>query len=391
MNICYNKWGQVITFPLVFGVAIIVYLGTQKQLLELILSLCGHFILILTDHLFSIPLSLLGYSVPQIRGNGIILYMVITILLNFLLLRLLRKFFILPKLSIFQSCPKKLLRVFLAELVLSLALMGFNFFYGEQFGYPGAILTVNGTFISILTLSSALAFYSMYSILKRNHELTLQQAQSAVMEDYTKRIESFYEEMRAFRHDYQNILASMQDYIDTGDIEGLHAYFHHKILPDAAVLSDDGYHLGKLHFIEDPVIKSLLYTKIIAALNHKLDFSLELTQSVPPPSMDNLALCRLLGILTDNAIEAALESDAKSLRIAILREEDTNVFILSNSTPPLPVPLGKLSEPGYSSKEGHSGLGLSSAARIIEPLENVSLSTEYENSVFRQILKIHDC
>ena len=54
----------------------------------------------------------------------------------------------------------------------------------------------------------------MYDILKKNYELNLLQAQSAIMQDYAHRMESLYEDVRIFRHNYRNILATMQNYID---------------------------------------------------------------------------------------------------------------------------------------------------------------------------------
>ena len=115
---------------------------------------------------------------------------------------------------------------------------------------------------------------------------------------------------------------------------------------------------------------------------------MELKASVPPLPMDSLSLCRVLGILMDNATEAALESEGKILRLAILAEDSAVSFILANSTPPPQAPLSTLVKPGYSTKEGHSGLGLTNVAKIIKPLSNVLLSTEYRYNIFRQILKI---
>lgn len=291
-------------------------------------------------------------------------------------------------LPILYACPKKLLRFFLAELYIGLILLAANFIYGESVSYPTEVLSFNGLLVAIFVLSTILIFYSMYDILEKNHELSLRQAQSAIMQDYAHRMESLYEDIRVFRHDYRNILATMQQYIDNGNMETLKEYFHDTILGSAPVLSDDGFYLGRLHQIEDDAVKSLLYTKTVAALNHELHFNLEIAEPVPVLPVDSLMLCRILGILLDNALEAALESPARELRISIVSTDAAVLFTVANSTLPLSVPVSNLTKRGYSTKAGHDGIGLSTVAELLDTVPSVNLSTKYEDAVFSQALEI---
>lgn len=380
--------GQIGTFLFIFGGSFIIYFSCHRKLLSVILALTGHTISILVDHIYTIPLSYLGFSFTYLQGKYPLLYLLISVVSNIFILFIFKKYILGPKLDILQTCPTKLLLLFLSELLIGLSLLTFNFMYGESVGYPTDVLSMNGSMIAILTLSAVLIFYGMYDILVKNHELTLQQAQADIMKDYTKRMESFYDEIRVFRHDYRNILATMQDYIDTGDIHALQEYFHDKILANTDILSDDGFFLGKLHLIEDHAIKSLLYTKLISILNHNLSLTLELTERIPDIAIDNLLLCRVLGILLDNAIEASLTSDEKALHLAIVRTDNAVIFSIANSTIPLEVPVSQLSTQGYTTKENHSGLGLYTINKLLDPLSNVSLCTEYHDEIFKQTLEI---
>ena len=179
--------------------------------------------MVLIDHILTIPLTLSGRSIPYIYEYAYLEITVYFILIfsTIPVLRLIRRFLILPKLPVLYSCPKKLQKFFLAEIYLGIALLAANFIYGDSVSYPAEVLSWNGTIISVFVLSTALIFYNMYDILEKNHELSLQQAQSAVMQDYTQRMESLYEELRVFRHDYKNILSTMQNYIDNDRIEEL--------------------------------------------------------------------------------------------------------------------------------------------------------------------------
>lgn len=380
--------GQWLTFPLVIGCSLIIYFGYNKNLFDLILALTGYLIVILWNHVLTIPMTILGKSLSYLYEHFEISVYLVMILTSFLILRIIRRFFILPKLSILYSCPRKLLSFFLAELYLGITLLAANFIYGESVSYPTEVLSWNGVIITLLVLSTVLIFYNMYDILEKNHELNLQQAQSAVMQDYTHRMESFYEEIRSFRHDYRNILSTMQSYIEGEDIEELKQYFHKNILNNTAILSDEGFYLGKLHQLEDTAVKSLLYTKLIAAFNRDIDLELEIVEPIPILPIESLTLCRILGILLDNAIEASAESPEKKLRISVVSTETTVIFTITNSTLPLSVPISRLLQRGYSSKERHEGIGLSTVIELLAPIPYANLSTGCEDTVFCQTLEI---
>ncbi len=365
-------------------------MGTHKNILHLAFSLTGYHILILLNHIFTILLSIIGKTIPYLylQKHSAIILLLTQIPVLCISFYFLRRFFLLPRLSILSACPQKLLYFFLAELYTGLALMTANFIYGEVVAYPTEVLSLNGMLITAFTLSAILIFYNMYDILKKNHELSLQQAQFAIIQDYAQRMENLYEDVRVFRHDYRNILATMQNYIDGENIETLKKYFHDTILCCAPVLSDDGFTLGKLHRLEDNAIKSLLYTKAVAILNHKIHLKLEIMENIPVLPMDNITLCQILGILLDNALEASLVSAEKSIHITIVATDSSVLFSITNSTLPLLVPMTTLFKRGYSSKEGHEGVGLATAKELLDSISCAELSTKHDGTVFCQTLEI---
>lgn len=386
---CFDIYlGQWLTFPLVIVCSLIVYFGCNKNLFDLILALTGYLIVILCNHVFTIPMTILGKTVSSLYENFEISVYLVLIFVSFSVLRLMRRFFILPKLSILYSCPRKLLGFFLVELYLGIILLAVNFVYGESVSYPAEVLSWNGVIITILVLFTVLIFYNMYDILENNYELNLQQAQSTVMQDYIHRMESFYEEIRSFRHDYRNILSTMQSYIESENTEELKKYFKKNILNSTDILSDDGFYLGKLYQLEDIAVKSLLYTKLIAIINREINLELEITDPIPILPIESLTLCRVLGILLDNAIEAAAESSEKEIRISIVSTETAVIFIITNSTLPLSIPVSRLFQKGYSSKERHEGIGLSTVIELLDPVPYANLSTRCENTIFCQNLEI---
>lgn len=102
-------------------------------------------------------------------------------------------------------------------------------------------------------------------------------------------------------------------------------------------------------------------------------------------------VCRIIGILIDNAIEAAILCDKKNVQIAIIRNDDSTIFILSNSCLADTPPVYKIYEDNFSTKGDGRGLGLKTVRHIIdEKYDNVTLNTKIKDCIFKQELIIHE-
>mgnify|MGYP002083962826 CR=1 FL=1 len=244
-----------------------------------------------------------------------------------------------------------------------------------------------GVMLGFFLLSILILLYFLYRLIQENHKLKAHQKEQDILQDYVKKMEDFYEEFRVFRHDYKNILSTLTYYIEAEDIPQLKVYFEKKILPYGETLSAGKYVLGKLHLIKIPVIKSILFSKLAAALNKGLSPTVELTEPLTDIFMDELKLSRILGILMDNAIESSLQTFEKIIAIAIVLTEESILFSFTNSTLPIGVPVSKLYEKGYTTKENHDGLGLYTVKKISDSLNNVSYIAQYDG-MFHQILEI---
>ena len=139
--------------------------------------------------------------------------------------------------------------------------------------------------------------------------------------------------------------------------------------------------------IRIPSIKSILYSKLAASLNKGLSLNLELTEPLTDIFIDELTLSNILGIILDNAMEAAIVTSEKRISIAVICTEESLLFSFTNSTLPIEVPVSKLYEKGYTTKENHDGLGLYTVKKISDSLDNVSYIAQY-NGLFHQILEI---
>ncbi len=381
--------GQFVTLPLVVISITIIYWGCNRNIWEVIFSLTGYLFAVLLNHLATVPLTLLNIPMKDIQTEYPIPFL-LTMCIGTICIQLpFKKYCLHPKLPFLHECPKKLQFIFLLQLLVCVILITVNFIYGEYTGYPIEVLSFNGIVVSIFTIFTLFLFYCLYQLLQENYELKLHQKEQEAMKDYTEKMECFYEEFRTFRHDYKNILSTLGYYIEEQNISQLQSYFQEKILPFGEALSSDKFAMGKLHQIEIPAIKSILYAKLLSALNKGIPITLEITDTLKNIGMDELDISRILGILLDNALEASVQTEDKLFSVTIVVTDTTVLFSIINSCPFIQVPLSKLSEKGYTSKKMHDGLGLYTVQNIVAALDNVSYIMQYDG-LFRQTLEISD-
>ncbi|RGB71185.1 GHKL domain-containing protein [Coprococcus catus] len=219
--------------------------------------------------------------------------------------------------------------------------------------------------------------------------MQMKQESFQTLQQYTAQVESLYNSLRSFKHDYSNILLTLYEYIDTRDMDGLSSYFIQNILPLTKQLEPQNYHitrLANLHIVE---LKSMITAKIIYAQEMGIDVSIEIDQPIEQINTDIIDLVRMLGIFLDNAIEAALETDAPKLSFVIIKDEKETVFFITNSFIDYHLQLASLSQAGTSTKGSSRGIGLYNVAQIISHHDNLFLDTRTQDHTFMQILHIY--
>lgn len=373
-----GQWG---TLFIIMGACLIVWFSFH-HILYIALSLVGYFICVLLNHVISIAAAIFGISIAEIEAYYFLPFSLLFILLTALVNCLIGRFLITPRITLLENCPPRFLRAFLLELLLGTCLSTFNIIYGEMVQYPIQVLTVNGILVSVLVLSSAVLFYILYQILLQNQQLVLQQQEQEITQEYMAQMEDLYQEMCNFRHDYKNILSTMGYYIEHKELEHLEEYFHQKILPTASSLPGQDFILGRLTQVQVAPIKSLLCSKLCACQNKQIPFTLSIPEPVTYFPMDILSLSQILGILLDNAIEAALQTEKPYLEINLLPQGENIYIEIKNRTLPLTVPISELSHRGFSTKKGHTGLGLHTVQKLLAPLDHVHFSLEVQDDIF---------
>ena len=254
------------------------------------------------------------------------------------------------------------------------------------------------SYIRLLSVITGLIFillctYITVSVLKNIKLETNNKIESAKLEQQKKYIlalEKNNNEIRKFKHDFNNIILGLDGYINNDDFdkEKLKKYFNSTIMNFNNNIELNDIVIAKLNSIKVSSLKSLITNKVLVAQNNNIDVDINIQGKINDFYTDEMQLSRILGILLDNAIEASLElTHDKKIEINIIQIGKTTDIQISNTFNNIGTPIADFNKEGFSTKGTNRGLGLSSAHEIANKL-NILLNTETDGNTFIQILTI---
>ena len=331
-------------------------------------------------------LNLFGISITDCAN--IIIYRIPYMLFNYLTIYLIAKYvkFIKINLTSFDNINKNQRKLLIINLILTCICIGFQFylliFYSSVL--PG--YTIILSLIFLITYS----IVSIYSVTKtinlETAKINLEQA-----ELHNKTLELLYGNMRAFKHDFFNILTAFGGYIYAKDMDGITKYYD-RVLDECDVNNN----LSTLNpeIINNAAIYNILASKYYKADEQGIKIDLKVFINLNDLKMDIYDFSRILGILLDNAIEAASQCEDKIIKIEIrdFKQRHCQTLTIENTYFDKNLDISKLSENGYTSKtedkENH-GIGLWQVSKIVKKHNNVLLDTSKDEKFFKQDLAIY--
>lgn len=253
-----------------------------------------------------------------------------------------------------------------------------------------SIMLLNVVVFGILLIVSCIIFMVYLRALHIRMQTKQEKLEYDSLKLYTSEIESQYREIRTLRHDYQNIMLSLDSFFDEGDYEGLREYYNNYMKKSIATTLNDDYRIDDLSNIEIREVKSVLATKLIRAQQLGINVSFEARDVLEKVNIDPIYLIRMLGIILDNAIEELVELENGTLNAAVLVDDKCVTFIVENDCSPEHDKLHVLQQESYTTKNNHSGLGLKILNDIAERNDNLLLETNISDDRFTQKIIIYN-
>jgi len=194
--------------------------------------------------------------------------------------------------------------------------------------------------------------------------------------------------LRAFKHDFHNILQVIGGCIEAEDFTSLKEYYR-DLLCDCY----SSFNLEKLasYDINNAPLKGILASKYYKADSKNIPMNFDIETNLDNLNITNYELTRMLGILLDNSIEAAEECKDKLINVKFYDDTQSkrNLIIIENTYSDKDVDTVKIFEKDYTTKKNNTGLGLWEVNRILNKHNNLSLFTTKSKELFVQQLEIY--
>lgn len=240
------------------------------------------------------------------------------------------------------------------------------------------VVTLGGISIYIFSNNQKLAFATREKVIEQR-----------AMQLYIDEISKQNEEINQFRHDYLNILSSLESYLEEGDLQALTVYYQQTIQPTRTLFLANASKLSALQKIDHPAIRGIFMTKLLLAQEKGISVHLEMTGKIIfPKDVFDLNLIRILGILLDNAIEEVDALGKGELAVAFFQEKDALVILIQNTVRNPVEPLYQLKKQGFSTKGKGRGYGLSTVDELMSQTSTLLLETTISQHLFVQKLTL---
>lgn len=377
----YKFFINIIIWP--FTIFLILRPGIVKTLLSVVMTLIVTSIL---ESIFANILLILLNIIPQ-EAITIPIYRLIIVLCIYLFMFLLTKLINYFKLNInvFENLSKKskILLVVSALLILVVLCIQFVLLIFYSSSMPAIVSIIN---ILVLIIYFTISIVSIINISKL-------EATKIDLESTQRHLHSLsllHDTVRSFKHDFNNIVNSIGGYVVNEDMEGLKKYYNQLLeecnkTNNLAALSPS--------VINHPAIYYILATKYYEAdkENVQIHLNVFLDLNEIETRMKIYDFTRILGILLDNAIDAAKECDKKLIDVTFRKEvsNDMITVIIKNTYTNKDVNTEEIYQKGVSTKKNHTGLGLWKVRQILMHNNNLNLYTTKDEQFFTQQFEIY--
>jgi len=238
-------------------------------------------------------------------------------------------------------------------------------------------LTLITSFIVMLLMMLWQMVFFIRSYMKKQ-EASYQAKQNTQLNEYLKSVEQQYLELRRFKHDYKNIMLSLQDSISNGSSSEQLPYFKELIAQRAIDTSLDSGKIAKIQHVGNETLRGLIVQKFFDAQTKGIELSLELDQSEFIIKHNLVDVVRIVGNLLDNAIDAAKSTPDKQVTCAFNSLHETKEISVRNSTNKK-LDVNKMFELGASTKGSQRGFGLSNVQQLVDKQKNFFLDVDSKN------------
>lgn len=262
--------------------------------------------------------------------------------------------------------------------------------------YSDSITPVSLFFSLYLLVQAIFAIFIFHEIIIMQDKILEKKEQDQLkynqhqLEEYADYLEKSEDDLRAFRHDYKNILNSLKVSAQEGDVQDvvqkLDKYTETNLNSEALLKYKDVNH------VHVRSIKSIFITKMAEMYNLNIPYNFECRNDIKklPSEIDELDLVRIIGITLDNAIEEsksliAKENEVSAAEIQMMvysNGTDDFEYEIRNKVIDREISTQEIQKRGFTTKKNHKGLGLANIKELETKYPDLSISYMLEDDWF---------
>lgn len=189
------------------------------------------------------------------------------------------------------------------------------------------------------------------------------------------------DEHRAYKHELLNNLLTLKSFKNKNSKE-------FNLALDELISQYNNKSFGIKNIYKLPIgLKGLIYYKISDIENGDYNVLVNISKQVSinleeQDHKEYISLCKITGIVLDNAIEAMKLSKDKFLNIEVYKEKKNTIIEVNNSFESKNTDIDKIYNKNYSSKGKNRGLGLYLAKMLLKKSKYLDMEQKAENDIF---------
>ena len=275
----------------------------------------------------------------------------------------------------------KLNKLFIFSLIILLIanILAVATYYKFDFKY---ILIIN----AIITFGCSVIMYYLFRT--QNNYNKVSDKYNIAMSSL-KEYENMMSKYRVANHENKNLLLTIRAMIINKE-KDIPKYIDSMI---EERYEDDEKLLYSVSRIPVGGLRATIYTEILKIQRNKINYTLDVDKRLSAVDLielenkDIIAICKIVGVIIDNAVDAVKKLKNRNISISIYNDKEKILLKVSNNYKGK-VEVDKLFDMGYSTKGTGRGYGLSLVKKIMDENDNIDHEIEISKHIFSIIISI---
>ncbi len=249
---------------------------------------------------------------------------------------------------------------------------------------------MNSIYVIIINMLMIFIYsFIVYKSMNQKNINMIVEAENKSLMESLHQYEDMVDRQRVDNHENKNQLLIIKNMIKKNDKDVIK--YIDTVVKDEK--EDDEALYTKVKSIPSGGLQGIIYQKMLSMKDNRILFSLDVSRDVRKIDLekmnieDNYKLCKIVGVLLDNAIEESLKIDDRRIMISLYVDDDMLVIDISNRFDGK-IDLDKIDEEGYTTKGDGHGYGLSLVKKLVNESDSFVNERKVNKDIFKQVIKL---